>query len=338
MTALLPALARSIALRAPLLSSLHAGDTDCYRLHHGAVEGTPGTAVDRYGPVVLIQTWRDPLTDPAEATLACVQRALQDQGLPVPDRVVWNHRPRGDTTHWPPDPSATMGRELGLEVDVRPRHRGRDPLLFLDLRAGRRWIRAEARGRTVLNLFAYTCGIGLAADAGGARAVWNVDFASSALAVGRANAQTNGLTGQTFIEEDVFPVVRQLGGLALRDRRRGPRPRYTRRAAQQFDIVVLDPPRWATSPFGAVDLVRDYPSLLKPALLATSPGGRLLITNNVAAVDREEWRSLCIRCGAKAGRPLAAWDWLPPEDDYPSPDGNPPLKMALLTLKGDTHG
>ena len=61
-------------------------------------------------------------------------------------------------------------------------------MLFLDLRAGRRWVKGAAHDKTVLNLFAYTCGIGVAALAGGARQVVNVDFARSALAVGEANA------------------------------------------------------------------------------------------------------------------------------------------------------
>lgn len=71
---------------------------------------------------------------------------------------------------------------------------------------------------------------------------------------------------------------------------RGARRRnYQRFEPRQFDVIVLDPPRWAKGRFGAIDLVRDYPSLLKPALLATAPGGSLLVINNAARVDRDEW-------------------------------------------------
>ena len=323
-------LAASIDRRAPLLARLDQEATDCVRLLHGATEGAPGVAVDRYGPVLLVQTWREPLADGTTDALLGIAREV----VPV-ERVVWNHRPRGGPG-WRPVDAPVVGRELGLLFDVRPRHRGRDPLLFLDLRAGRRWIRSVARDRTVLNLFAYTCGVGLAASAGGAGAVTNVDFAQSALDVGRANEAANGLTGQEYIAEDVFPVLRQMAGLRMRDRRGGRRATFTRREPRTFDVVVLDPPRWATGKHGAVDLVRDYQSLLKPALLATAPGGQLLITNNVASVDRDVWRSLCLRCADKAGRPVADWTWLPPEDDFPSPDGQPPLKMAILTLENAT--
>jgi len=329
-----PLLRPAIARRAPLLAALHAEQTDCYRLLHGAVEGAPGLAVDRYGPVLLVQTWREPLVDSAPGVLLeHARQGLADQGLTAPDRVVWNHRPRNAKTTWPADTEPVWGLEQGLRFDVRPRHRGRDPLLFLDLRAGRRWIRGAAKDRSVLNLFAYTCGVGLAAAAGGASEVWNVDFASSALETGRRNGVANGLDEQRFVDEDVFPVVRQLAGLKMRDRRGGRRRRYTRFDPRTFDLVVLDPPRWATSAFGTVDLVRDYPSLLKPAVLATAPGGRLLLTNNVASVDPEAWQDVCLRCARKAGRTIEDWTWLAPEADFPSPDNRPPLKMAVATVQ-----
>ena len=53
---------------------------------------------------------------------------------------------------------------------------------------------------------------------------------------------------------------------------------YQRFEPRRFNVVVLDPPGWAKGPFGAIDIVRDYPGLLKPALLATAPGGGLLVT------------------------------------------------------------
>lgn len=311
-------LARALDRRASLLDRLD--DTDCVRLLHGVAEGWPGVAIDRYGPVLLVQTWREPL---AEGVLDRLAEVVPWDLVPV-----WNHRKGGGSPA--PGLEAPIGTELGLRLDVRPRHRGSDPLLFLDFRASRRWVRAHSEGRTVLNLFAYTCGIGVAAAAGGATRVLNVDFAASSLAVGRRNAELNGVS-MDVLREDVFPAVRQLAGLPVGGRRNR-RPRYQRLAAERFDLVVLDPPRWARTAWGAVDVVRDYPSLFKPALLATAPGGRILATNHVPTVDLDDWVAVLRRTAEKAGRPIRTLEILPVEEDFPSFDASPPLKVAIAEV------
>lgn len=323
------ALTQALLARRPLLPALHDEQTTCYRLLQGAVEGAPGVTVDRYGPVLLLQTWRDPLdVDRIEAWTAAASEAVGTTLQPV-----WNHRARGEKRSyaqiWPCPPIEAVGLELGLSYDVRPRHRGRDPLLFVDLRVGRRWVKSKAEGKEVLNLFAYTCGMGLAAAAGGASDVLNVDFATSALEVGTANAALNGLDNFHVLCEDALPVMRLLAGLPVRQRK-GKRRRVPRVDARQFDLVLLDPPRWATSPWGAVDVVRDYPSLLKPAVLSTREGGTVLATNHVHRVELDDWLAVVKRCVEKAGRSLRGLEMLRPESDVPSPDGQHPLKIALL--------
>jgi 23S rRNA (cytosine1962-C5)-methyltransferase len=225
-----------------------------------------------------------------------------------------------------------VGHELGLRFDVRPRHRGQDPLLFLDFRVARRRLRALARDRSVLNLFAYTCGVGVAAAKGGAKEVWNVDFAASALDVGRRNATLNDVDPDRFrtIEADVLPTVRQLAGLPVKGR--GARRGYERFAARRFDVVVLDPPRWAKTPFGAVDVVNDYPSLLKPAIGCTQAGGLLLATHHVPGTSREAFAAVIRRTAEKMGRGLRSLEVIGPEEDFPSFDGEPPLKVAIAEV------
>lgn len=315
------------ARRAALLGRLEAEGTDCYRILHGVTEGCPGLAVDRYGPVLLIQTWREPL---AETEIGWLVEAAQE-GLNTSLVPAYRHRGPGA------GPQVTngegllepVGHELGASYDVRPHHRGQDPLLFLDLRSGRRRLAGESAGLSVLNLFAYTCGAGVAAATGGATEVWNVDFASSALAVGRHNAELSGVASDRFllICEDVIPILRQLAGLPVGDRRRRRRA-FMRVTARQFDIVVLDPPRWSKSAFGAVDVVRDYPALFKPAVMATRPGGHVLATNHVPSVDAADWHEILQRCALKAGRPLESLETIAPDTDFPSFDGRPPLKIA----------
>lgn len=323
---------RALDARADLLEAL-GDDTDAVRLLHGAVEDWPGTTVDRYGPILLIQTWRDPVD---AHTLDALQRAASDR-LGVELVACHNHRgkPKGSDfadVHDPSLPDDPVCVEHGLRFDASPRHRGIDPLLFLDFRVARRRIRAASEGATVLNTFAYTCGIGVAALAGGATEAVNLDFAASALEVGRANAARNGLTdGFVCLQEDYFPAARQLAGLDVGGRR-GKRPRFTRLEPRAFDRVVLDPPRWAKTRWGAVDVVRDYPSLLKPAIGATAEGGALLATNNHAGVPLDDWLEVVRRTVDKTGRTLRDLEVLVPDADFPSFDGKPPLKLAWLEL------
>lgn len=325
-------LERALDRREALFARLRAEGTDAYRLFHGIAEGRPGLAVDRYGPLVLAQTFREPLV--AEE-LRALEARLRER-LPDPFELAVRHRGAGAPRRTWPQPgvgSETECRELGVRYLVGLRPGGLDPGLFLDLRAGRRLLRESARGLSVLNLFAYTCGAGVCAAASGASEVWNVDFASSSLELGRRNARLNGIPEPRFrvIEEDCLPVMRQLAGLPAGGRRSLHR-RFQRFEPRRFDLVFLDPPAWAKGPFGAVDAARDYPSLFKPALLAARPGGRVIATNHVPEVPLESWLESLRRSAAKAGRPLRSVVTLAPEEDFPSFDGWPPLKIAVCDV------
>jgi 23S rRNA (cytosine1962-C5)-methyltransferase len=126
--------------------------------------------------------------------------------------------------------------------------------------------------------------------------------------------------------------MRQLAGLPVGGRRAQTR-KYSHFEPRQFDWVILDPPAWAKSPFGAIDVSGDYPSLFKPALLSTRPiGGRIMATNHVPSVDLETWLDVMKRCAAKAGRPIRSIQVLVPENDFPSFDGRHPLKIAICEI------
>ncbi len=329
-------LAQALERRKPLFEALTAEGTDCFRLYHGTAEGLPGLTIDRYGGLVLAQTFREPL---APGELPVLEAALR-AALPRPFAFAWNHRgkkPAEPFEKWHrPAPEALeeiVCSEGGLKYFIRARHRGIDPWLFLDLRSARRFVRANSKGLDVLNLFAYTCGVGVCAAAGGAAEVWNVDFASSSLEVGRRNAELNGVPADKFrtLNEDCLVAARQLAGLPVGGRY-GRKLRCARLEPRQFDLVFLDPPAWAKGKLASVDLVRDYPSLFKPAVLAARPGGRVVAANNVASVTWEAWSDTLSRCAAKAGRPLRNVTRLPPDPDFPSFDGNPPLKIAVCEV------
>ena len=332
------ALRAALAARENLLADLHAQGTDCYRLFHGSQEGAPGLTVDRYGPQLLVQSFHQPLE--ASELNSIVGNVETHLGQPL--LLVYNDRSKGnsridrDPTLFQADEAALedmVGREWGLNYRVRGRHAGQDPLLFLDLRNARGWVKANSAGKSVLNLFAYTCGVGLCAAAGGAREVTNLDFAQGNLVVGRENGALNPeLPTMQFIQSDYFPAIRQLADLPINSRRGQKLPNYPRLQPRQFDLVFLDPPAWAKSAFGTVDLLRDYQSLLKPALLATAGGGTLVCCNNLAKVEMSEWRAQVLRCAEKLGRPVQDYQVIAPAPDFPSHDARPPLKTLILQL------
>lgn len=338
MSSLDQALRAALSARQPLLAELHAQGTDCYRLFHGTQEGAGGLTVDRYGPQLLVQSFHETLDQDALMQLA---DTVTEQ-LSMPLLLVYNDRSKGnsridrDPNLFQPEATALedlVGHEWDLAYRIRGRHTGQDPLLFLDLRNARGWVKANSAGKSVLNLFAYTCGVGLCAAAGGAHEVVNLDFAEGNLAVGRENGALNPqLPAMQFIQSDYFPAIRQLAGLPISNRRGQKLPSYPRLEQRQFDLVFLDPPAWAKSAFGTVDLLRDYQSLLKPALLATADGGTLVCCNNLAKVELGEWRAQVLRCAEKLGRPVRDCQVLGPAADFPSQDGKPPLKTLILTF------
>jgi len=330
------ALRAALAARENLLRELHAQGTDCYRLFHGSQEGVGGLTVDRYGAQLMVQSFHQTLN--RDELLALHEQVNDTLGFAT--LLVYNDRSKGNSRVdrsdpvYAPDEQALVdlvGREWGLNYRVRGRHAGQDPLLFLDLRNARGWVQRHSAGKRVLNLFAYTCGVGLNAAAGGASEVVNLDFAEGNLAVGRENGALNpGLPAMQFVQSDYFPAIRQWAGLPIAARRGQKLPSYPRLEQRQFDLVFLDPPAWAKSAFGTVDLLRDYQSLLKPAILATAEDGTLVCCNNLAKVPMDDWREQVLRCASKLGRPVREHEQLPPAADFPSTDGNPPLKTLVL--------
>lgn len=309
--------------------------TNCFRVFHGTVEGVDGLTIDRYGDTWLVQSFHQPVE---EEVLAEISHILsQHTLLPIiyNDRSSRHSRVLNALDGHLSDGAETAQviRENGILFTSKLRHVGQDPWLFLDMRIGREFVKANSRNKAVLNLFSYTCGIGTAAAVGGAKRVVNVDFSSFALKAGKTNAELNHVAAQCeFVQSDVFPAIRQLAGLKVTARGNKKLPDYPKLSATQFDLVFLDPPRFAKSPFGTVDLINDYQSLFKPAMLATKKGGMIVCCNNVAKVDRDNWFMSLVRCVEKQGRSVGEHTWLTPHDDFPSFDGNHPLKIVALEI------
>jgi len=140
--------------------------------------------------------------------------------------------------------------------------------LFLDMQNGRRWVQEHAQGKRVLNLFAYTCGFSVAAIAGNAQSVLNVDMSSAALNVGRENHRLNqqSLAQVRFEKLDIFKSF-------SRFKKRGP-----------FDLLICDPP---TLQKGSVDIIRDYPKILRRLDQFMAPNATLMLCLNAPELKRD---------------------------------------------------
>ncbi|HVK10411.1 MAG TPA: class I SAM-dependent rRNA methyltransferase [Gemmataceae bacterium] len=174
---------------------------------------------------------------------------------------------------------------------------------YHDQRDNRRAVARLATGRTVLDAFCYTGGFGLHAAKAGATAVEGVDVSEPALALGRKNAERNGLPQVTFTRADVFKYLD-----------------VQAKAERRYGVVVLDPPKFARNRSAVPEAMRGYRQLLKQGLKLTEPGGYLvfcccsglitpeMLTELVAQVVGEERKDVQIleRRGAAPDHPVAA--------------------------------
>jgi len=250
-------LARAIGLRQEL-----AKVTDGMRLVHGESDGLPGLVVDRYGDTLVMQVlsagmerWRETLVDLLVELTSCANlyersdAEVRDlEGLPARAGIL-----RGVL------PVPLIIREHGLKfyVDVE---KGQKTGFYLDQRDNRRRIGELANDKDVLNCFCYSGGFSLSALQGGARSVLSVDSSAEALALARENVKLNNLAADRaeWLEADVFKSLR-----LMRDQ------------GKSFDLIVLDPPKFAPTAHHAANAARAYKDINLWALKLLRPGGLL---------------------------------------------------------------
>jgi len=248
----------SVAARTTMLDAAHTG---C-RLVHAESDGLPGVIADRYGEVVVVQllnagaeAWRDSIVAALVDATGCsavYERSDAEvrslEGLP----------PRNGTAYGVlPERVSFLEDHLNYGVDVAA---GQKTGFFLDQRENRRRIRTLATGRDVLDCFCYTGGFTVAALAGGAQSVLAIDSSAEALAQARDNVARNGLddTRCAWRDADVFAELRKL-----------------RDSARSFDLIVLDPPKFAPTARHMEKAARAYKDINLLALKLLRPGGLL---------------------------------------------------------------
>ncbi|MGK0270321.1 MAG: 23S rRNA (cytosine1962-C5)-methyltransferase [Cocleimonas sp.] len=133
--------------------------------------------------------------------------------------------------------------------------------LFLDMKNGRDWVCANSKNKRVLNLFAYTCGFSIAASAGGARSVFNIDMNSPFLNTGRENHRLNKQSLRS-IRFDKLNILKSFG----RIKKQGP-----------YDLIICDPPTFQK---GSIDLARDYSKIIRRLVEFLSEDAKLFLCIN----------------------------------------------------------
>ena len=197
--------------------------TEAQRVFHGRGGRHPGAeqwVLDAYPPVWVLTSFA-PATEDELAAIGAALEARWAQIAPQGEPLNWVFQHRGEALRIEgrsetllmagavPDPHIVTEAGARYRVHVL---RGQNHGLFLDMAAGRRWVRDHAAARSqdryglkVLNLFAYTCAFSVVALQAGARNVVNVDMSHGAMAIGQQNHQLNGITtGASFLAHDIF--------------------------------------------------------------------------------------------------------------------------------------
>ncbi|WP_105901942.1 class I SAM-dependent methyltransferase [Vibrio gangliei] len=200
----------------------------------------------------------------------------------------------------------TIGIENGLKYQL-VLGKNQNMGIFLDMRIGRQWVQEHAQGKRVLNLFSYTCGFSVAAMAGGARKVLNVDMAKGALSRGRENHQLNDhdLFDVNFLGHDIF---RSWGKIT----KFGP-----------YDLVIIDPPSFQKGSFA---LTKDYKKILRrlPSLL--NENGEVIACVNSPAVSED----FLIESMAEEAPELKFVERLANPEEFADVDPQASLKVMLF--------
>jgi 23S rRNA (cytosine1962-C5)-methyltransferase len=277
---------RALALRAALPAAKH---TNALRLVHGESDGLPGVVVDRYADVLVAQflsagaeRWREAILDALAEATGC-EAVFERSDAEV--RKLEGLEPRVGFARGNREAKRCPITEYGLNfrVDVE---QGQKTGFFLDQRENRQRVRALAAGRGVLDGFSYTGGFAIAALAGGAARVTALESSAPALEVARDNLAANPLDASRieFVQADVFAHLR-----VLRDR------------GARFDLVVLDPPKFAPTAAQARNAARAYKDVNLLAFKLLAPGGLLATFSCSGGVGPELFQSIVAGAALDAG-------------------------------------
>jgi len=302
-------LTRAIASRSTFhvssFDKLRTGRFTAARLVNAESDGLPGLIVDCYADYVVCQFlsagaefWRETVVNVLQELAPCAgvyERSDVDvrtkEGLPTRAGLLAGEQP----------PALVEIEENGarLLVDVV---RGHKTGFYLDQRDNRARLAEFTAGKEVLNCFAYTGGFGVMALRGGAAHITQIDSSGPALELARQNCELNTFPASRFThqEADVFSALRQ-----FRDSRR------------QFDVIVLDPPKFAESKHQIEKAARGYKDINLLAFKLLRPGGVLFTFSCSGAIELPLFQKIVADAALDAGREAQILHRLTQAADHP---------------------
>jgi len=279
-------ISKAIELRKDLVKT---GTTSAMRLIHGESDNLPGLIVDRYNDTLVVQVTtpgieyhRKEIVDvlsKVEGVTCVYERSDVDvrelEGLPLVKGLLF-----GQSI---PNPMVIEENGLKFEVDLEV---GQKTGFFLDQRDNRQYLKDVIKGKSVLNCFCYTGAFSVYAFAGGAESVLSMDSSEPAMEQVRANLELNGMEAakSELMTADVFTALRK-----FRDSRRS------------FDVIILDPPKFAPTIAQAEKAARGYKDINLLAFKLLKPGGLLFTFSCSGGVSRELFQKIVASAALDAG-------------------------------------
>jgi 23S rRNA (cytosine1962-C5)-methyltransferase len=270
-------------------NSFLQNSSNACRLVFAESDGLPGLVVDQYGHYLVLQLqtvgveyWKKELVSSLREITGC-DNIYERSDLDVRRLEGLTERVGVLTGQEPPEQVEISEHGLRYLVDIRG---GQKTGFFLDQRDNRLWLQHFAAGKKVLNCFCYTGGFSLNAERAGAAEVISIDSSKDALALAQRNASLNGcrMEQMTWLEADVFQQLRRF-----------------RDEGQSFDLIVLDPPKFAPTAQHAARAARAYKDINLLAFKLLRPNGVLFTFSCSGGISMELFQKIVADAALDAG-------------------------------------
>ena len=270
-------------------------DTGATRLIFGEADGLPGLIVDYYiqddetkrGQIVCqfmaagVEAWKDAIVQALIGATGC-PNVYERSDVSIRDKEGLEQTVGVLAGDAPPETLIASENGVRYHVDVRNGHKTG---FYVDQRDNRALVQQLSKDRDVLNCFCYTGGFSLAALKGGAKRVVSIDSSGEALALAQQNVTANGFdpARTTWLDADAFKTLRRL---------------YDE--GERFDLIVLDPPKFAPTRDSVDRAARAYKDINLTGLKLLRPGGLLFTYSCSGAIDAELFQKIVAGAAADA--------------------------------------